>query len=40
MSIKSKISLTWSNIIGILLTNAFSIVGTIMEVKYASEKKD
>lgn len=29
---------TWSNIIGILLTNAFSIVGTIMGVKYASEK--
>jgi flagellar biosynthesis GTPase FlhF len=31
---------TWSNIIGILLTNAFSIVGTIMGVKYASEKSD
>ena len=31
---------TWSNIIGILLTNAFSIVGTIMGVKYASDKKD
>lgn len=31
---------TWSNIIGILLTNSFSIVGTIMGVKYASEKKD
>lgn len=29
---------TWSNIVGILLTNAFSIVGTIMGVKYASEK--
>jgi hypothetical protein len=29
---------TWANIIGILLTNAFSIVGTIMGVKYASEK--
>jgi hypothetical protein len=29
---------TWSNIIGILLTNAFSIVGTIMGVKYASDK--
>lgn len=29
---------TWSNIIGILLTNAFSIVGTIMGVKYASER--
>ena len=31
------IASTWSNIIGILLTNAFSIVGTIMGVKYASE---
>jgi multidrug efflux pump subunit AcrA (membrane-fusion protein) len=31
---------TWSNIIGILLTNAFSIVGTIMGVKYASEKSE
>lgn len=31
---------TWSNIIGILLTNAFSIVGTIMGVKYASEKNN
>lgn len=29
---------TWSNMFGILLTNAFSIVGTIMGVKYASEK--
>jgi hypothetical protein len=29
---------TWSNLFGILLTNAFSIVGTIMGVKYASEK--
>ena len=29
---------TWANILGILLTNAFSIVGTIMGVKYASEK--
>jgi hypothetical protein len=28
---------TWSNMLGILLTNAFSIVGTIMGVKYASE---
>ena len=35
----SVIGSTWSNIIGILLTNAFSIVGTIMGVKYASEKK-
>lgn len=31
---------TWSNIIGILLTNAFSIVGTIMGVKYATEKSN
>lgn len=30
---------TWSNMFGILLTNAFSIVGTIMGVKYASEQK-
>lgn len=30
---------TWSNMFGILLTNAFSIVGTIMGVKYASEGK-
>lgn len=30
---------TWTNIIGILLTNSFSIVGTIMGVKYASENK-
>ena len=30
---------TWSNMFGILLTNAFSIVGTIMGVKYASENK-
>jgi hypothetical protein len=35
----SVIGSTWSNIIGILLTNAFSIVGTIMGVKYASEQK-
>ena len=31
---------TCSNMFGILLTNAFSIVGTIMGVKYASEKKE
>jgi hypothetical protein len=31
---------TWSNMFGILLTNAFSIVGTIMGVKYATEKDD
>jgi hypothetical protein len=28
---------TWSNMLGILLTNAFSIVGTIMGVKYATD---
>ena len=31
---------TWSNMFGILLTNAFSIVGTIMGVKYATEKQN
>jgi len=33
---------TWSNMFSVLLTNAFSIVGTIMGIKYASqeEKKD
>ena len=30
---------TWSNLFGILLTNSFSIIGTIMGVKYASESK-
>jgi hypothetical protein len=30
---------TWSNLLGILLTNSFSIIGTIMGVKYASESK-
>ena len=30
---------TWSNMFGILLTNAFSIIGTIMGVKYASGGK-
>ena len=34
------IGATWSNIFGILLTNAFSIIGTIMGVKYATEKKE
>ena len=29
----------WSNMFGILLTNSFSIIGTIMGVKYASENK-
>ena len=33
------ISAAWSNIFGILLTNAFSIVGTIMGIKYATENK-
>jgi len=31
---------TWSNLLGILLTNAFSIVGTIMGVKYGNEKNE
>jgi len=35
----SVIGSTWSNIIGILLTNSFSIIGTIMGVKYASSDK-
>jgi hypothetical protein len=30
---------TWSNMFGILLTNAFSIVGTIMGVKYANKNE-
>lgn len=30
---------TWSNLLGILLTNSFSIVGTIMGVKYSSENR-
>ena len=30
----------WSNLFGILLTNSFSIIGTIMGVKYATENKD
>jgi len=29
---------TWSNLFGILLTNSFSIIGTIMGVKHAKEK--
>jgi len=28
----------WSNLFGILVTNSFSIIGTIMGVKYATEK--
>jgi len=31
---------TWSNMFSILLTNSFSIIGTIMGVKYASTKKE
>ena len=31
---------TWSNLFGILLTNSFSIIGTIMGVKYASGSKE
>ena len=31
------ISAAWSNMFGILLTNAFSIIGTIMGIKYASK---
>ena len=30
---------TWSNMFGILLTNSFSIIGTIMGVKYAASSK-
>jgi methyl-accepting chemotaxis protein len=30
---------TWSNMFSVLLTNAFSIVGTIMGIKYASDDK-
>ena len=29
---------TWSNMFGILLTNSFSIIGTVMGVKYATER--
>jgi hypothetical protein len=29
---------TWSNMFGVLLTNAFSIVGTIMGIKYATQE--
>ena len=31
---------TWSNMFGILLTNSFSIIGTIMGVKYATEGRE
>ena len=30
---------TWSNMFSVLLTNAFSIVGTIMGIKYATQDK-
>jgi hypothetical protein len=30
---------TWSNLFGILLTNSFSIIGTIMGVKYADSRE-
>ena len=33
-----NIGTTWSQMLGILLTNAFSIVGTIMGVKYSTNK--
>jgi predicted RNase H-like nuclease (RuvC/YqgF family) len=33
------IASTWSNMFGILLTNSFSIIGTIMGVKYAASTK-
>ena len=35
-----RVGTVWASIIGILLTNSFSILGTIMGVKYASEKED
>ena len=34
------VSSTWSNLFGILLTNSFSIIGTIMGIKYATDKKE
>jgi hypothetical protein len=33
------IETTWSNLFGIILTNSFSIIGTIMGVKHMAEKK-
>lgn len=30
----------WSNMLGILITNSFSIIGTIMGVKYATRSSD
>lgn len=35
-----RIGTVWASLIGILLTNSFSILGTIMGVKYATEKDD
>ena len=41
MGIENKIvESMWSNMFGILLTNSFSIIGTIMGVKYASESNN
>jgi hypothetical protein len=34
------VSSTWSNLLGILLTNSFSIIGTIMGIKYANDNKN
>jgi hypothetical protein len=31
---------TWSNMFSVLLTNAFSIVGTIMGIKYATQENN
>lgn len=36
----STIENTWSNLFGILITNAFSIIGTIMGVRYAGNFKN
>jgi len=36
----TNIGQAWNNLFGILLTNAFSIVGTIMGVKYANKGKN
>jgi hypothetical protein len=33
------IETTWSNLFGIILTNSFSIIGTIMGVKHMADKK-
>jgi hypothetical protein len=33
------IGTVWASLIGIMLTNSFSIIGTIMGVKYATDKK-